>query len=211
MLLELAVVVIGYLLGSIPSAYLVARRRKGIDIREVGGRNMGAANTFREIGRFEGAAVWAIDVIKGAAAILVAQALGLSQPWVLAVGFAALLGHSFPVYVGFRGGKGAATTMGIFLVLAPEAMAITFVLLAIPYYFTRRIFTAMCIVGPLLPLLIWQFEASPVLVVYSVACLFFMGIRNLPGPAELRAVLVRIRNRYTTNRSEDDNQLPPLQ
>ena len=211
MFLGVAAIVIGYLLGSIPSAYLVAKRRKGVDIREVGVGNMGAANTFREIGRFEGAAVWAMDVIKGAAAILVAQALGISQPWVLAVGFAALLGHSFPVYVGFRGGKGAATTMGIFLVLTPEAMAITFVLLAIPYYFTRRIFIAICIVGPLLPLLVWQFEGSAALTVYSVALLFFMGVRNLPDPAEIRAALVRVRNRYTTKRPDDHNELPPPQ
>lgn len=211
MFLGVAATVLGYLLGSFPSAYLVSKRRKGVDIREVGVGNMGAANTFREIGRFEGAAVWAMDVIKGAAAILVAQALGIPQPWVLAVGFAALLGHSFPAYIGFKGGKGAATTMGIFLVLAPEAMAITFALLAAPFYFTRRIFIAICIVGPLLPLLVWQFEGSAALTVYSVALLFFMGVRNLPDPTEIRAALVRVRNRYTTKRPDDDNELRPHQ
>ena len=209
MLLYLTVIVVGYLLGSIPTAYIVAKRSKGVDIREVGVGNMGAANTFREIGPPEGAIVWALDVAKGATAIILAQALSVSQPWVLAVGFAALLGHNFPVYIRFRGGKGAATTMGILLVLTPEAMAITFALLAIPFFFTRHIFTSMCIVAPLLPLLIWQFEGSAVLTVYSVALLFFMALRNLPSAEQLRTVLVRVRKRNTSNEYHNHDQFPP--
>jgi glycerol-3-phosphate acyltransferase PlsY len=197
MWLNLVVILIGYLLGSIPSAYITAKLRKGIDIREVGSRNMGAANVFREIGPIYGIAVWAIDVAKGAAAILIAQALDVTQPWVLGAGFACLLGHNFPAYIGFRGGKGAAPTMGVFLVLAPEAMAITFALLAIPYYFFRRIFVAMHIVAPLLPLLIWQFEHSAVLTFYSLAVLIFLGLRSLPGSSELRTILARIKKEKT--------------
>jgi len=209
--LQAITILIGYLLGSIPSAYLVAKLTKGVDIREIGVGNMGAANTFREIGPREGIIVWALDVAKGAAAIIVAQALCVPQPWVLAVGFAALLGHNFPLYIRFRGGKGAATTMGILLVLTPEAMAITFALLAIPFIFTRHIFTSMCIVAPLLPLLIWQFEGSAVLTVYSVALLFFMALRNLPSAEQLRTVLVRARKRNTSNDYDKDDQLPPVE
>ena len=205
MWLNLTVILIGYLLGSIPSAYILAKRKRSVDIRDIGSRNMGAANTFREIGAREGVAVWATDVAKGAAPILVAQALGVPQPWVLATGFAALLGHNFPVYIGFRGGKGAATTMGILLVLAPEAMAITFALLAIPYYFFRRIFIAMCIVGPLLPALIWQFEHSLVLVVYSLVFVVVMGIRNIPNPKEIPALLAKVKNKYITDRYDEDS------
>jgi glycerol-3-phosphate acyltransferase PlsY len=130
---------------------------------------------------------------------------------VLAVGFAALLGHNFPIYIRFRGGKGAATTMGILLVLTPEAMAITFALLAIPFFFTRHIFTSMCIVAPLLPLLVWQFEGSAVLIVYSVALLFFMAVRNLPSAEQLRTVLVKVRKRNTSNDYDEDDQLPPVE
>jgi glycerol-3-phosphate acyltransferase PlsY len=205
MWLNLTVIFIGYLLGSIPSAYILGKRKRSVDIRDIGSRNMGAANTFREIGAREGVAVWAIDVAKGAIPILVAQALGLPQSWVLATGFAALLGHNFPVYIGFRGGKGAATTMGILLVLAPEAMAIAFALLAIPYYFFRRIFIAMCIVGPLLPALIWQFEHSLVLVVYSLVLIVVMGIRNIPNPKEIPALLAKVKNKYITDRYDEDN------
>ena len=205
MLFEMTAIVIGYMLGSFPSAYVVAKLRKGVDIREVGVGNMGAANTFREVGPWEGAVVWAIDVAKGAAAILVAQALNVPELWLLGAGFATLLGHSFPIYIGFRGGKGAATIMGIFLVLAPEAMSITFVLLAVPFYFTRRIFYAICIVSPLLPLLIWRLESSALLAFYSLALLFFVGLRNLPSSQRLGTVLVRIRNRNAIEQSDEDN------
>ena len=205
MFLGFAVVVIGYLLGSIPSAYLVARHRSGVDIREVGVGNMGAANVFREVGRWEGAFVWAIDVAKGSTVMLIAQALDVSLPWLLGAGLAAMLGHSFPAYIGFRGGKGAATTMGIFLVLAPEAMAITFVLLAIPYYFTRRIFYAICIVSPILPLLVWQFEGSIVLALYAVSLIIFMGIRNLPSLQEIRTLLVEVKNRFIPDSYDEDD------
>lgn len=194
-LLGLSAILIGYLLGSFPTAYIIGKWRKGVDIRQVGVGNMGAANVFREIGPWEGILCWAGDVAKGSAAILVAQVLGVSLPWVLASGVAALLGHSFPVYIGFRGGKGASTTMGIFLVLTPLPMAITFALLAIPYIFVRRIFVAMCIISPLLPIIIWLLEGSLVLVLYSVALLLFLGLRNLPTPKQLREMLARLRKK----------------
>jgi len=179
-LLEITALVIGYLPGSFPTAYIIGRWRKGVDIRDVGVGNMGAANVFREIGSWEGILCWAGDVVKGSISIMIAQALHLTQPWVLAVGAAAILGHSFPIYIGFRGGKGGSITMGIFLVLTPIPMLITFAALAIPYIFVRRIFVAMCIMAPLLPLLIWLLESSLILTLYSLASLIFMGLRNLP-------------------------------
>ncbi len=109
MLLGLGAISIGYLLGSIPSAYIMARLRKGIDIRQFGVGNMGAANVIRNVGVWEGIVVGLVDIAKGAAAILIARALNVSQPWLLGTGFSALLGHNFPVFVGFRDGKGSAT------------------------------------------------------------------------------------------------------
>jgi len=195
MLFNIAAIIIGYLLGSIPAAYIMGRVRKGVDIRQVGVGNVGAANTFREIGRWEGIIVWAVDVAKGAGAMLIAQALNVAQPWVLGAGAAALVGHNFPVYIGFRGGKGAATTMGIFLVLAPEAMLVTFALLAIPYLFLKRIFAAVCIVAPVLPFLIWKLESSVVLAWYAVALLIFMGFRNVLEPQRVREFMAILKNK----------------
>ncbi|MDH4068451.1 MAG: glycerol-3-phosphate acyltransferase, partial [Dehalococcoidia bacterium] len=118
-------VIIGYLLGSIPTAYIVSRVRTGIDIRTIGSGNMGGANVMREIGTREGVFVGLFDIAKGAGAILIAQGLNVSELWIFGAGFAAVVGHSFPVFAGFRGGRGSATIIGIFLVLAPMATLVT--------------------------------------------------------------------------------------
>jgi glycerol-3-phosphate acyltransferase PlsY len=195
MLLGILSIITGYLLGSIPTAYIVARLRKGIDIRNVGSRNMGAANVMREIGTPEGIFVGLIDIAKGAGAILIAQTLNISELWVFGAGFAALVGHNFPVFVGFRGGKGTATIIGIFLVLAPLSMLVTFVIVAIPFFATRKfsvailIGIALVIVGfALLPMFIWFFEGSLMLVCYVLAIGIFMLVRNLYG---IRQVLAK--------------------
>ena len=117
-------VVIGYLLGSIPFAYIAGRLIKGVDIRRVGGGNVGALNTMREIGVAAGWAVLVADIAKGLVAVLIAQWLGLSVIWVFAVGFAAVAGHNWPVFLKFRGGKGVATAMGVLLTLVPQEFAI---------------------------------------------------------------------------------------
>jgi glycerol-3-phosphate acyltransferase PlsY len=194
MLLDILSIISGYLLGSIPTAYIVARLRKGIDIRNVGSGNMGGANVMREIGTHEGIFVGLIDIAKGAVAILIAQALNISELWVFGAGFAALVGHNFPVFAGFRGGKGSATVIGIFLVLAPKAMLVMLVVVVIPFFTTRK-FSAAILIGialvvvgfVLLPLFIWLFEGSLMLVRYVLAIGIFMLVRNLPGVKQVLA------------------------
>ena len=192
--LDILSIIIGYLLGSIPTAYIVARKRKGIDIRNVGSHNMGAANVMREIGTREGIFVGLIDIAKGAGAILIAQTLNISELWVFGAGFAALVGHNFPVFAGFRGGKGSATVIGIFLVVAPLSMLVTLVIVAIPFFTTRK-FSAAILIGialvvvgfVLLPLFIWLFEGSLMLVRYLLAIGIFMLVRNLSGIKQVLA------------------------
>ncbi len=180
-------IIIGYLLGSIPTAYIVSRIRKGIDIRNIGSRNMGGANVMREIGAREGVLVGLIDIAKGAGAILIAQALNISELWVFGAGFAALVGHNFPVFARFRGGRGSATIIGIFLVLAPEAMLITLVVVAIPFFTTRKFGAAILIGFALLPLFIWLLEGWLALVRYALVIDVFMLIRNLSGIKQIVA------------------------
>ena len=180
-------IIIGYLLGSIPTAYIVSRIRKGIDIRNIGSRNMGGANVMREIGAREGVLVGLIDIAKGAGAILIAQALNISELWVFGAGFAALVGHNFPVFARFRGGRGSATIIGIFLVLAPEAMLITLVVVAIPFFTTRKFGAALLIGLGLLPLFLWLLEGSLALVRYALVIDVFMLIRNLSGIKQIVA------------------------
>lgn len=180
-------IIIGYLLGSIPTAYIVSRIRKGIDIRNIGSRNMGGANVMREIGAREGVLVGLIDIAKGAGAILIAQALNISELWVFGAGFAALVGHNFPVFARFRGGRGSATIIGIFLVLAPEAILITLVVVAIPFFTTRKFGAALLIGFGLLPLFVWLLEGWLALVRYALVIDVFMLIRNLSGIKQIVA------------------------
>jgi glycerol-3-phosphate acyltransferase PlsY len=180
-------IIIGYLLGSIPTAYIVSRVRKGIDIRDIGSRNMGAANVMREIGTHEGVFVGLFDVAKGAGAVLIAQALNVSELWVFGAGFAALVGHNFPVFAGFWGGRGSAAIVGIFLVLAPGAMLVTLAVIAIPFFTTRKFMAAILIGFGLLPLFVWLLEGSLPLVRYALAIDLFMLVRNLPSLKQVLA------------------------
>jgi glycerol-3-phosphate acyltransferase PlsY len=194
-LLGIATVIIGYLLGSIPFAYIVAKLSKGVDIREVDTGNVGAASTMRGVGIWQGLVVVIGDIAKGAVAILIAQALGVHLFWVFGAGFAAFLGHNFPVYIGFRGGQGAATTIGIFLVLAPLetfcALVITGIVLFINYRKAlHRFVMALSIGAPFLPIFIWIFgtwifkepsEKILTLTIYAIVMVLFLICRNLPS------------------------------
>lgn len=115
-------VLLGYLLGSVPFGVLLTRWRRGVDVRAAGSGNIGATNVTRIAGRRLGAAVLLLDALKGALAVSLSLALLPHAPQVTAlVGLAAFLGHVFPPWLGFRGGKGVATALGVLLVLVPWA------------------------------------------------------------------------------------------
>ena len=195
-MVNVAAPVIGYLLGSIPAAYIMAKWRKGIDIREVGVGNMGAGNVIREVGLVEGAVVAVADIGKGAAAIAVAQfLLGVSQAWVLGAGLAAIMGHSFPIYIGFRGGQGVATVIGIFSVLAPLATLITLLPLGAVLLISRNIFASTLVMGPLLPLVVWLVEGSTTLTLYALGIVGLMVFRSRHRLREARAVVPKEKQR----------------
>ena len=113
---------LGYLLGSIPSGYLAGRWCKGIDLRELGSGSTGATNVLRQVGKGPALVVFVIDVAKGAIAVLLASSLTEGAPlsdWLqVLAGLAALAGHIWPVWLGFKGGKAVATGLGLFLGLA---------------------------------------------------------------------------------------------
>jgi len=174
-------VVIGYLLGSIPFAYIAARLIKGVDIRRVGGGNVGALNTMREIGTFAGLAVLLADMGKGALAVLIAQWLGVSLIFVFIVGLAAVVGHSWPVFLKFKGGMGGATAMGVLLALTPVEFAISFAIMVIVVLVTSNFRLGMGVGLAFLPLIIWWFGNDSSLIIYSLALPLFLGLRNIPA------------------------------
>ena len=132
--------VLAYLLGSIPFA-LIAGKLHGVDLREAGSGNLGATNVFRTLGRTAGVTVMVLDIAKGAAAVLVAVAL-TDNPWPIAVGALAILGHVFPVWTHFKGGKGVAVGAGALIGLVPAASGVLLVLWILLVVFTRYVSVA---------------------------------------------------------------------
>jgi len=116
-------VLLGYLVGSVPFAFLLSRRR-GIDLRRVGSGNVGASNVLRTSGVRMAVLAMCLDAVKGAVAVLVAQRIAAGPTSPVAAGVAAIVGHIYPIWLGWRGGKGVATSAGMFAVLAPAALAI---------------------------------------------------------------------------------------
>jgi len=139
---EIFAIIIGYLLGSIPSAYIAARLATGKDIRRMGGGNVGGLNVRREVGAWPAFAVGIVDLSKGAAAVAIAYwLLDLSLVFVLAAGLAAVIGHNWMVWLKFSGGKGMGVTIGALAVLLPvydywPGLPIFFGVILIPYVIT---------------------------------------------------------------------------
>ncbi|MDD3088630.1 MAG: glycerol-3-phosphate 1-O-acyltransferase PlsY [Candidatus Omnitrophica bacterium] len=128
MIYYFAAAALGYLIGSIPTAFIFAKALKGIDIRQCGSGNVGATNVFRTIGKGPGIAVFVIDFVKGFAAVLIVPALvngilmnrePLSDWARIVPGVAAILGHIWTIFLSFKGGKGVSTTAGVMAALAP--------------------------------------------------------------------------------------------
>jgi len=155
--LGLLLVAAGYLAGSIPFGVLLARRFAGVDVRTVGSGNIGATNVARAGGKKLGIAVLLLDAAKAVLPILVARALlegrDHAELWVVLVAVAAFCGHLFPVWLGFKGGKGVATGLGVFLVLSPWAALAGVVTYAVAYGAARvssvgsLAGTAVCTIG----------------------------------------------------------------
>jgi glycerol-3-phosphate acyltransferase PlsY len=148
---------LGYLLGSIPSGYLAGRWCKGIDLRTIGSGSTGATNVLRNVGKGPALVVFLVDVAKGAAAVLLARALSQDASlanWIeVGAGLAALAGHIWPVWLGFKGGKAVATGFGMFLGLAwPVGLACFGVFLAV-LSLSRIVSLASVIAAISLPLL----------------------------------------------------------
>ena len=167
--------VLGYLLGSIPSGWLAGRWLKGIDLRALGSGSTGATNVLRQVGKGPALIVFFIDVGKGAAAVLIARALGLGDWIQVLAGLTALAGHIWPVWLGFKGGKAVATGLGLFLGLAwPVGLASFGVFMAV-FSLSRYVSLASVLAAISLPLLMAAgTDSTANLVVALVAMLLVL-------------------------------------
>jgi glycerol-3-phosphate acyltransferase PlsY len=183
-----AVLLGAYLLGSIPSAHLVARWVAGVDIREVGDGNMGAKNTFESIGRLPGLVVAVADVGKGALAVAMARHFNLPENLVLWAGACAVLGHDFPIFLRFRGGQGMAAMIGVFGVLFPREVGLALLIAAVGLAITRNWNLSWSIGFGLLPVLLGVFGRPTKQVLYPVLMLPTIGLKKLMAVWQARRV-----------------------
>jgi glycerol-3-phosphate acyltransferase PlsY len=158
MLTRALVLVVSYLLGSIPFGYLIVRLKSGGDVRETGSGGTGATNVTRRAGKWAGVLTLALDALKGASAVLLARYLlapdfGIDW-WVAACALAVIAGHVFPVWLRLRGGKGVATGLGAFLCLAPLAVACSAVAFVAVVWATRYVSLGSITATALMPLFV---------------------------------------------------------
>ena len=183
---EALALIIAYLLGSIPTAYLITRRITGKDIRRLGGGNIGGLNTFREVGRRAGLLVGLADAAKGAAAVAIAWGLLDIEPaWVMAAGLMAVAGHNWMVWLRFSGGKGLGTAVGGLLVIMPvyglwAELAIFATIVIIPLVITRNVALGAGLGLFALPIIVWFGTKSELSTLMAVALLLIIGLKFLP-------------------------------
>ena len=177
---ELFLILCAYMIGSIPTALIISRKFFGIDIREYGSGNMGATNTFRVLGSKYGTIVMVCDILKGMAAVALynflpyylQQGSGLDRTnLMIGLGLSAVLGHVFPLWAEFKGGKGVATLFGMILAIQPVIAGSCVAVFLIVLYLTRYVSLSSILAGLMLPIsVLWIWNEHEIL--YRVFALF---------------------------------------
>jgi glycerol-3-phosphate acyltransferase PlsY len=170
---------VAYLLGSISFAVLLVRIRTGSDIRSVGSGNAGATNVMRAHGKSLGILVAVLDVAKGAAGVLLVRLVTADPRAAAAAAFAAILGHVFPIFYGFRGGKGVATAIGAFLALAPWATLVCVGVFLVIVALTRYVSLGSVVSMVLLPVAASLFHYPFPTVVAAAAAAVLIVFKHL--------------------------------
>ncbi len=156
MLSQIAALAGSYLLGAVPTSYLAGRLFRGIDLREHGSKNLGATNVYRIMGWRYAIPVGVFDVAKGAVPVLLLGPAASATPWFpLVCGVMAVIGHVFSVFVGFKGGKGVATSAGVVLGLAPMAVGICLLVWAVIVWLSGYVSLGSVIATGIFPALVW--------------------------------------------------------
>jgi acyl phosphate:glycerol-3-phosphate acyltransferase len=165
---RILVVFLAYLIGSIPFGYLIVRGKLGADIRQTGSGGTGATNVSRRAGKAAGIFTLVLDALKGSAAVFIAARLTHSDWVIAAAAIAVLVGHIFPVWLVFRGGKGVATGAGVFLVLAPVALLCAGVLFLAIVFLTRYVSLGSMVAAAAIPLFVWLLSDSQPLLIAAI-------------------------------------------
>ena len=183
---EILLLICSYLLGSVPTGLLLARAL-GVNIRETGSGNIGATNVYRTMGRKVGVLTLVGDCLKGLVPVLVAKSLGLPDLWVAAIGLAAFLGHVYTIFLGFKGGKGVATALGVFLGAAPLSLLGALAVFVLTLYKWRYVSAASIAAAATIPVAVTLITGKPELIVMSCAIAAIVIFRHRENIARLRA------------------------
>lgn len=150
----------GYLLGSVPTGLILTKLFSKVDPRKIGSKNIGATNIFRTAGKALGILTLVGDLLKGAAPVVIAIQWGESDLWIAISGLSPFLGHIFPIFLGFKGGKGVATALGVYLVISPIAVFIEFLIFAGIVWRWRFISLGSITCATTIPILIAYFRSD---------------------------------------------------
>jgi len=210
MVIAFTAILAAYLIGAIPFGLLVARRYGVGDIRHVGSENIGATNVLRVLGMKAAVWVYLFDIGKGAGVVWVASRLGQgslqAELFLVLVGLAAIIGHVYPVYLGFRGGKGVATMFGVLLVLLPVETLIAAAVFAVVALVTRYVSVASIAAGLTFPVAVTTEQALLNLSVSRVYWLLtvFIGVFvPLTHHRNIRRLLAGTENRFSFSRVKE--------
>lgn len=177
---EAVTLVVAYLLGSIPIAWLVFRWRTGQDLREVGDRNVGAANAAREgAGHFLGAVIIVLDIGKGLLAVSIARVWDVEMGWWIAAGGLVMVGHMWPIFLRFNGGRAAAAGLGAAGAFIPWQFGVTFVVGGLTYLITRKAELGILLVAAPLPFLAIAFGEPIESIAFCFAAPIAAGAKTL--------------------------------
>jgi glycerol-3-phosphate acyltransferase PlsY len=196
-----------YVLGSIPFGVILARWFGGTDVRKAGSGNIGATNVARVVGPLAGILTLVLDMAKGAAAVLLAEWVSNdSGIWMIVAGFAALVGHCFPIWLKFKGGKGVATAAGVFVVLSPLACLAAAVLFTLVVIFWRYVSLGSISAASAMPLLIYLLwaphRAPPLAITLGTLVTALLIIYNHRG--NLRRLVEGVEPKFSFGKKKDD-------
>jgi acyl phosphate:glycerol-3-phosphate acyltransferase len=179
--------VLAYLIGGLPFGYWFVRLSSGEDIRTMGSGNIGATNVYRAVGRKQGLIVLFFDILKGYAAVWLTAMLTHGDETAMAVGaIAVMLGHCYPIFLGFKGGKAVACFVGAFFYLAPLALAITAVIFVAVIALSKYVSLGSIIGALVFPLIVWVTHAPASILAASIAGAALIVYRHKSNIARLR-------------------------
>jgi glycerol-3-phosphate acyltransferase PlsY len=190
------VALFGYLLGSVPFGLILTRLFSKVDPRREGSRNIGATNIFRTAGKTLGILTLLADALKGVAPIWIATQWNLPSHWIAIAGLSPFLGHIFPIFLGFKGGKGVATALGVYVVISPVALLIEFLLFSALVWKWRFISLGSICCAMTMPILIAFFRSDS--RAYFVLSVFIAALILYRHESNISRLLQGTENRWKT-------------